>query len=220
MNEAKWEKLAASTGIAALVLFGVGYALTGNPPAADSTGEEILIWATDERGAIMASSYLGGVGSVLLLWFFGSLRSYLRSAEGRTGRLSAVAFGAGLVVVTVFGVSAALSAVLALRPEGTLPAVAQALFDGTNVFYSMSWFPSAALVGAVSVITMRARAFPAWFGLAGYAVMILFLVAGIGISATTGPLAAGKLVQVLAYAGWALWFLLGGILLIQRVGRD
>lgn len=53
------------------------------------------------RGAILAQRMLFLAGGALYLWFLGSLRGFLRRAEGGTGRVSAIAFGAGLVWVGI-----------------------------------------------------------------------------------------------------------------------
>lgn len=221
MGEAKWEKIAAATGIVAIVLYGVIQVLVGNPPAGDATGGEILEWATDKRDAILQGAYLAGLATVLLIWWVGSLRSYLRSAEGGTGRLSAVVFGAGIVMLALSAITAALSAVMVVRlPGAGDAAMTQMLFDGMNALYATAWFPLAAAVGAAAVITMRSRAFPMWFGLAGYAAMIVFLLAGLGLTTATGVFAANGGVGYLAYAVSALWVVVASVLMIQRIGRE
>src|SRR6266705_1050180 len=97
MAEDRWERLAAATGIVFVVLGRVGSFLAGQPPKAGEPIKKITAFAVDKRSALLLGDYLSAVGVVFALWFFGSLRSYLRRAEGGTGRLSAVAFGGGLL---------------------------------------------------------------------------------------------------------------------------
>src|SRR3989442_4567006 len=108
MGEDRWEKLAAATGIVFVVLVIAGSFIAGQPPKADDPINKITAFAVDKRFALLLGDYLSAVGVVFALWFFGSLRSYLRRAEGGTGRLSAVGFrggvlarGVGLVAMTV-----------------------------------------------------------------------------------------------------------------------
>lgn len=220
MNEQKWEKLAAFTGLGALILWGIGFALTGTG-LKNPTGAEVLTWATDKRDAALLAAYLNGLGAVLFVWWLGSLRSYLRSAESRAGRLSAVAFGAGIVSLGVGMAAEGMRVLLVLRlPEGGDPAMAQFLHDGVNVFYSATWFPWAALTAAVGVLTMRHRAFPRWFGLISYAAAIASLIAAYGVTATTGAFSPSGAVTMLAYGVFSVWFIVGVVLLIQRVGKE
>ena len=56
-------------------------------------------------------------GAALYLWYLGSLRTWLHDAEGGTGRLSTVAFGAGTVWVGVNMVAQAFQIGLATDPR-------------------------------------------------------------------------------------------------------
>src|SRR5439155_2142209 len=97
MDESRWEKLAAGTGIVAFVLIFVSTLIAGTPPKADDPVSKIIAYGLDHRTALLTGGYLSGLSVVFALWFAGSLRSYLRQLEGGTGRLSAVACGGGLV---------------------------------------------------------------------------------------------------------------------------
>jgi hypothetical protein len=220
MDAQRWEKLAAYTGAVALVLWGAAYIMVGTPPASDAPATEILTWGADKRDSVLLAAYLGGIGGVFFIWWTSSIRSYLRSAEGGTGRLSAIVFAAGILTIAVSTAAEVMRLLLVLRlPEAGNPVTAQLLFDGTTVFYAMSWFPAVAMAAAIGVITMRHGAFPAWFGYVSYAGAIVFLLAGYGISATTGAFASDGAVAMLAFAASTIWYIALLVLLVQRVGK-
>ncbi len=219
MNEAKWEKVAAATGIGAIVLYVVSYALTGAPPSG-ANAAKVLQWATDKREAVLQAGFVSGLAMVLYIWFLGSLRSYLRSAEGGSGRLSAVVFGAGVVTVALTALTTILSTMAVMRlPQAGDPAIAQLLNDGVSASIAVGWPPLAAMMGATAVITMRKGAFPAWFGALGYVGAIASLLASLGVATATGAFSSSGAVGMLAFALAAVWMLVASVLLIQRVGK-
>src|SRR5438067_1314226 len=99
--DAKGRRVDAATGIVAMVLFVVGFLLPGAPPKADDPIQKITTFFVDHRGDILASDALIALAAVFFLWWLGSLRGYLRAAEGGEGRLSAAAFAGGLLGVTL-----------------------------------------------------------------------------------------------------------------------
>src|SRR5688500_16678454 len=96
MPEEKWERWAAGAGLIFVDLF-IGALFD---PVVDPLGDEASVVAAqllDNRGPARLAAYAGGFAALALVWFVGSLRSTLRRAEGGTGRLSAVAFGGGVM---------------------------------------------------------------------------------------------------------------------------
>ncbi len=102
MDDVRWERWAAATGIVALALIVLEFVIVPTWPRADAPPSAIIDFFVEHRTAVLLGEYVGGIGGVvLLLWFLGSLRSFLKQAEGTPGRLSSVAFGGGLVAVAV-----------------------------------------------------------------------------------------------------------------------
>ena len=219
MGEDRWEKLAAATGIVFVVLVVVGSFIAGQPPKAGDPIKKITAFAVDNRSALLLGDYLSAVGVVFALWFFGSLRSYLRSAEGGTGRLSAVAFGGGLLAGGIALAANAVGNALVVRVTNSSdPGVVGAFFDLSGALFGIIWFPVAAAAEATGIVAVRTGAFPRWFGWASIGLALPLLIAGIGSSTSAGPLAQGGIVQTIALMLFALWVLAASILLIQRVG--
>lgn len=176
MREAKWERLAAGAGLAFVALF-MG-ALSD--PVIDPVGDGASVVAgqlLDNRVQARLAVYAGGLAALALVWFVGSLRSTLRRAEGGTGRLSAVAFGGGVMAgVTLLASSAFSSAALEFADYGDDPAgarlaagLAESLFYATN-------FGMALLVGATFVIALRHGVIPRWLAWVGAVGGVLSLV--------------------------------------------
>src|SRR5512132_3625248 len=108
---------------------------------------------------MLAQSMLFLAGAALYLWYLGSLRTHLHGAEGGTGRLSAVAFGAGTVWVGVNMVAQAFQIGLAADPAAGAPA---ALVGTMNAVFTIAALPLAMMMAAVATVSLRYRAFPAW----------------------------------------------------------
>lgn len=72
--------------------------------AAATVFERALVTAANfaaDRTALVTQSMLFLAGAAVSLWFIGSLRAYLMRAEGEGGRVSAIAFGAGVAWATL-----------------------------------------------------------------------------------------------------------------------
>ena len=158
MDESRWEKLAAGTGIVAFLLIFVSTLIAGTPPKADDPVSKIIAYGVDHRTALLTGGYLSGLAVVFALWFAGSLRSYLRSMEGGTGRLSAVAFGGGLVSGSVALAATAVGNTLSLRvvKEGD-PHVVRALFDLSGALFGLLWPVKHSCAGAIFLLRGQHR---------------------------------------------------------------
>ncbi len=221
MDDAKWERLAAATGIVALVLLMVEFVMVPTWPKADAATNTIIDFFVEHRTSVLLGEYIGGIGAVaFFLWFLGSLRSFLMLAEGTPGRLSAVAFGGGLVAIAVGSLGAAANIVLALQAaeEGD-EAVVRAFYVLSNTAFAVFFLPIGVLIGATSIVALRTRALPKWYGQAGG----LFALAEIALAACSTSIAGALSVTgALSFVGFilfGLWLLTTSILLIQRVGR-
>jgi hypothetical protein len=101
----RWERLGAATGILFVFLSVLALSIGGQPGAAP----DVVQYFVDNRGRLLVQSFLAGVASIFFLWFLGSVRSYLRAAEGGTGRLSAVAFAGGILTLGLLMLSLTVS---------------------------------------------------------------------------------------------------------------
>src|SRR3954471_1489213 len=97
MDESKWERYAALGGIWFVVLNVIGAFLPGAPPSTDDSTEKIAKYFSDHSGGIKMTQLLLGLGTIGLLWWFGSLWRLMVTAEDNRPRMAVVALG-GLIL--------------------------------------------------------------------------------------------------------------------------
>jgi hypothetical protein len=217
-DERLWDRVAAATGIAFVVLGIIALVVVPQPPQPDASSGEVAAYFTDNRSGILAQTYLFAVAGLFFLWFLGSLRSHLRRAEGGTGRLSAVAFAGGIATFAAFGTGSGISAALAagIAPQGDF-AVANAFFEfGSQVFSGVS-FPVIVLSLAASLAILRFRAFPDWLGWLGLGVALSGVIGTFALFADSGFFAPGGGFTYIAFGLFFVWFLLLSVVLIQQL---
>jgi len=121
MDDARWEKRASATGIGFVAALVAGYTIAPQPPKLSDSPVRFADYFVHNQSSVMVGTLLAaGVGGVMLLWWLGSLRLFLRRRESDGGRLSAVAFGSGLVALAILIQSLAIRAALAFGLSGTV----------------------------------------------------------------------------------------------------
>lgn len=160
------------TGVVFVVLFVIAFLVAGETLGADEPGEEVISFFTENESEQMIAANLGAVAAVFFLFFVGGLRSTLRSAEGGTGALSAVAFGGGVVAVTGILIFSGFGFILAQDANDLEPAAAQALNAlNANFFYPLAG-GLASLLFATGLVSIRTGALPAWLGWAALVIAV------------------------------------------------
>jgi len=194
MSEQLWQRLGAACGIVYVVLLISGGSI-GDPDIRIVFFVEMLAF-------------------LFFLFFLGNLWSALRRAEGGSGWLSATAFGAGLMSVTIKVASAA--PVLAARyraGDGLDPQLARTLQDINDASFYLSFFPLAVLLAAFAMVAIRSGALPKWLGWIAAAVGLAFIVGGMSGSADLQSEWAG-LPMIL----FTFWVIAASVVLIRRAG--
>jgi hypothetical protein len=145
------------------------------------------------------------------LFFLGSLWGAMRLAEGGGGFLSATAFGAGVMSITIKLASAA--PVLAARANaGELdPNLTGVLQDINNASFALTFFPLAAMLAAFALVAIRSAALPGWLGWAAAALSVAFAVGGLAGSADLDSDWAGLPMLI-----FTLWIIATSVILIRR----
>jgi hypothetical protein len=121
------------------------------------------------------------VGGLTFLWFLTRLRSVLRAAEGGTGALSNLVFGAGVVFTALWMTSAATFASVAYAVRVRDASVSDA--DFVRVLPQMAWlillvgagFAGLFLVLIASAVIFRTGVLPRWLAWLGIVVAIVLL---------------------------------------------
>jgi hypothetical protein len=145
-------------------------------------------------------------GLLLFIPFLGYLFSVLRRAEGEGGWLSATAFGAGLLSLTIKLGSAAPSLAARDLEEGPLHTALQTM---NGVAFVLSMLPLGVLVAAVAILALKTRVLPLWLGLMSAVTAPALLVNGTFFEAEFVP----------AFLLFALWMVLTSVVLTLRAGR-
>lgn len=208
MRWTRLERLAPLTGIVAVafwVLAVVVLEAIGDTPDDSAPATEIRAYFDEEQGTIFAGSVLFGVGTAFFLWFLGSLRAALREAEGPPGRLSAIAFGAGVGMQTLLlafiAPTLAGAAALDYLDRDLSPEAAEALFVIGDGFLIMSFLLALPFLAATGIAVARTRVLPAWLG---------WVTLALGIVMVT-PVS-----WIFFFLGLPLWTLLVSVLLYLR----
>lgn len=158
------ERRALLTGAVFAVLLVASFVVSGETPGADDSVEEVVSFYSDNESEVVISAIVSGLSAVFLLFFVGSLGSLLRSAEGPTDALSAVARAGGVVAAVGVLIFAGLLFTLGDAADTLAPEATQTL----NALNADFFFPLAGglatLLFATGLVAVRTRALPVWLG--------------------------------------------------------
>lgn len=103
MSDAQARRMGAATGIIFVALIVIGlFAVVPKGPAFNSSAASIQQFYVHNRHDLQVGLFIASFGFLFFVWFLGSLVSHLRRFEGQEGRLTAVVFGSGLLVIGGF----------------------------------------------------------------------------------------------------------------------
>ncbi len=185
MSKSGWERWGPIAGIVFVVLFVAGVSIGLNFPDSDDSAAKIAEYYNDsgDRAQLIIGSYLIVLSGVFFLWFLASLRSRLLLAEGAPGRLTAIAFGSGLVFTALVMTAGAIFMTVAaditfgdnkfVSVEGArlLPVL------GYPILLIAAMFAAIAMIDATSVLIMRTGTLPRWIAWFGFVTAVLLLFA-------------------------------------------
>jgi hypothetical protein len=167
---------------------------------------EILSWFQDESNTILSGAFIFMLGSLFFLIFIGALRVRLVRAESESAFLSAIAFGAGLVVVALTLLIPGPNLAGALAEDDLTPEAAQALTVVDDAFFVGAELAAALLLVATGLAILRYGALPRWVAWISFLFALWLLIPPIGW--------AGLLVGV------PLWTIIVAVLLWMRSGDE
>src|SRR5689334_509321 len=121
MSRQRYSRLAASSGFIFVVLFAIAFGgfIAPNAPKADAAAPDWASYYVNHQSRIQAGLAILCVATFAFLWFLGNVRERLAAAEGNGERLTAIAFGGGLMVVVFAFLTITATAVAAFRPGDT-----------------------------------------------------------------------------------------------------
>jgi hypothetical protein len=195
-------RAAAVAGVLFVVLDVGGTLAAGAPPASDASSARIARYFAGHTGGIKLQLFLGGLGVVALMWWFGALWRMLARAEGERPRLAIVAAVGLASGVTMAMMSSAFTATGAIHLG---PA------DSTALLYRLSLVAAAgagfgigAALIAACVVTYRSRATARWISALGLFAGVVFLI---GTAATATDESVVNMLGLAAFLVWCVWIL-------------
>ena len=218
MND-RHARYGAATGILFVIFVIIGFAVTPKPPAADASAAEVFEYVTDKQNTLHAVQLIFAVAGFFFIWFIGTLRSFLATAEGNDGRLANTAFGGGLIAVATLIVGFALAATAALHPAANGPELTHALIDASLIVPAVGAPAAAVFFAANGLSILRSGVLPAWLG---WLALVAALFNLLGISAVytdSGAFAADGVLGFFAgFLLFLIWVLAASIVLYRRSG--
>lgn len=208
MNESRWERYGAASGFALVILGAAAMVFERNPVTAAD-------FAAD-RSALVTQSMLFLAGTAFTLWFLGSLRTHLQRAEQGTGRLSSVAFGAGITWTALNMLAQAFQVGVAGDPAGEAPT---ALLKTMNAVFTVANLPLAVMLAAVAVVSLRHHAFPVWLGWLAIVAAGAQALLWVATAVPSGPLATGGWLSFALYPFFLIWLVPATAIMVRRAGR-
>jgi hypothetical protein len=209
MTDTQWQRLSALTGIAFAILMWVAFSIQGVLPQADDSQADVVEYFSTYHNDVMGGVVLRVAAGIFFLWFIGTLRSVLAAAEGGTGRLANVAFGAGLLMLAAgMGAMASLASIAYNAERGVDPSFAGSMMAMTHLFFVGGAMGMAWLLFATALVVFRTRVFSRWVASTGVVIGLVAIVLGIVAPAGTSG--------VSAYPLFILWVVALSILMARE----
>src|SRR5256714_2848903 len=155
MDDKRWEKLAAATGIAFVVTVLVSAFLVPQQIKIDDSITKIAGHFLDHRTGLLWATWIGGLAGVFILWFVGTVSSYLR--RHGAGRMATIALAGGVAAPAMGFVGTWITGVLTWMAGhyGIGAGAVRTLWTASAITNTVLWFPAAVFVAAGSLAVIR-----------------------------------------------------------------
>ena len=169
-----WNRWAPLTGLISVACSLVGVMFALNQPQDKDSNAKIAAYFANHSHQVhgVVGFFIFLAGMLLLLAFLSALRERLLLAEGQPGRLSALAFGAGIASLPLWAVSMLLAnaASFAANESSTFrldPSTFRVFADTAYFSWVAAVVVSAVVVWATSAVALRTSTLPRWYGRLG-----------------------------------------------------
>lgn len=221
MRNDRWAPYGAASGVAAVLLFVVGFLIIPQPPDLDALPIERAAYFGDERTQIHVGSAFFLAAAPFFLWFLATISSLTRAGTPGARRAGTVAYGSGVVVIALFLADVTALSVGALRPDAmaSVPELGGALLDFSFLALGAAALVTAAIFAAFAVLVLRDRAlWPDWLGWLAILASICCALRLGTLFTTEGTFAAdGALGFYVPVGALLAWTLLGSVALASSV---
>ena len=200
----RWSRWMPACGVLFVALLVASFALSGNTPGTDATGQQVISFYTAHSSKEQASNFLALYAVVFFVFFAAVLRAHLRRARPDGGALATASLGGAILVAVGGAIFCALGIALSDVPDKLDPGAAQALNVLTNDFFAPLIIGTCVFMIANGLAILRWEALPAWLG---------WVAIVIGVVAVTP-------VGFFAFLVTMAWVLVVSVLLLVRGGAD
>jgi hypothetical protein len=201
------------TGALAVVFMGSTALIAPPPPVAGAPAADVLAYFTSHHVGLEIESVNLCVGMILLMVFAATLHSWLG------GTASLTAFTAVTVMAACTLVEVAAFQSLAYRPNPDAGRAAL-LNDLQDFAFQVTTFPALLFLASSSYAILTTRKLPRIVGQAAAISAAVQVVAWVSFFAPSGPLAAGGIPSVAAFAALVSWILGCSVIMLVRVKRQ
>jgi hypothetical protein len=223
MSEDAWPRFGATAGIAAAVLFIIGFIVgpSSAPPGFDDSAKEVQAWIQDNRGGLQATTALGFGVLVAIAVFLGSVYHRLRAAEPLP-RMSIAALAGGIALLAAGTVGSAAELAALYHVEKLGPDSVLALWDLSVFGYLFVLAGFSVLAGATAAVGLRGGALPVWHGYFSAVAAVYVLVVGwVGTFTETGVFAAADgALGLISFLVLIAWLLATAIVLLREPSAE
>jgi hypothetical protein len=204
MEDAKWAKYAAIGGPWFVVLSLVGGFLAGSPVMPDDSADKVTKFFVDNDSAIKFGVFLGALGVIGIIWWFGSLWRRMVAAENGRPRISIVAL-AGLIFGGVFAsMNGVLISTVAIRIKEDGASAAPFFNTMSFVCIGMAGVGITVFLAAVTSLSYRTKMFAAWMNYLGWLAALCGLISTYMVATDSGGVAIFGLISFFAFCVWIL----------------
>lgn len=201
-----WERWAPLAGVLSVACSLVGVMTVLNMPQGKESDATISAYFTSHTHRVhsIAGFFASLAGTLLLLVFLATLRQRLLAAEGHSGTLSALVFGAGIASAALWATSAVLAhattfAVVDASKFHVDPNTFRLLGDAAYLAWVAALVIGALAIWATSALALRTHVLPRWY-------------AWLGVIAGASQLFA---LYVFPFLAWWIWIVLTSFLLAR-----
>ena len=217
----RWDRLGAGLGIIFVALqLALGAAL-GGAPALDAPVAEIRSYLVDDGGSVLLAATMSALSALFFISFLGTMRTFLGGAEGSPENLSTVAFGAGLVTITLATTAGLPTVALAWNDTAAIadPGLVQAAWNLNTLALVPIGSSAGAFCLTAALIILRTRVTPAWVGGIGVLAGVVGVIATFFLVADDAGSPLGTPANLGGYLLAMLFILLLSIFMTIRLGK-
>lgn len=202
-----WDRWGPLAGVLSVACSLVGVLFALNQPQNNDSDAKIVAYFAEHKHQVqgVVGFFVFLAGMLFLLVFLSALRDRLLEAEGQPGRFSALAYGAGIASLPLWGVSMLLANAASFASSESSsfqldPNTFRLLSDTAYYAWVAALIVGAVVVWATSAVALRTSVLPRWYGRLGILAGVIQLFG----------------LFLFPFLLWWLWIIVTSVLLVAR----